>query len=122
MDAIKGLRVTVDEGKHLLRGPDPRQSLVENLWIRNSNFAMVRWINTRDRPPFQERQTKASRPRESGSPRIVNLDKASIFTICQANHQHNLQQKSGAQQGWNENSAQWERSRPTVMIFPSGCS
>ena len=72
------LRMTVDECKHLLRGPDPRQSLVENLWKRNRNFAMVRWINTRGRPPYQERQTKASRPRKSGSPRIVNLDKASI--------------------------------------------
>ena len=49
MDANEGLRETVDEDKHLRRGPDPRQSLVENPWIDNSKFAMVRWINTRDR-------------------------------------------------------------------------
>ena len=49
MDANEGLRETVDEDKRVRRGPDPRQSVVENPWIDNSKFAMVRWINTRDR-------------------------------------------------------------------------
>ena len=30
---------------NLLREPDPRQSLVERLWKRNCNSAMVMWIN-----------------------------------------------------------------------------
>ena len=51
MDANEGLRETVDEDKHVRRGPDSRQSLVENLWIDYSKFAMMRWINTRDRLP-----------------------------------------------------------------------
>ena len=54
--------MTVDEGKHLLRGPDPRQSLIERLWKRNSNSAMVRWINTnpepRPRPPTLKMETQ----------------------------------------------------------------
>ena len=49
MDANEGLRESVDEDKHVRCGPDPRQSVVENPWIDNSKFAMVRWINTRDR-------------------------------------------------------------------------
>ena len=39
---------------------------------------------------------------------MVNLDKTSKFTICQANRQHNLQKKGCAKQGWNENSAHWD--------------
>ena len=54
-DVDVSLRMTVDEDKQLYRGPDPRQSLVENPWKRNRNTAVVRWINTnpepRPRPP-----------------------------------------------------------------------
>ena len=54
-DVDVSLRMTVDEGKQLYRGPDPRQSLAENPWKRNRNTAVVRWINTnpepRPRPP-----------------------------------------------------------------------
>ena len=51
MDANEGLSETVDEDKHVRRGPDSRQSVVENPWIDNSKLAMVRWINTRDSLP-----------------------------------------------------------------------
>ena len=46
----------------LYRGHNPRQSLVENLWKRNRNTAVVRWVNTnpepRPRPPTQKMENR----------------------------------------------------------------
>ena len=65
MDANEGLRETVDEDKQLYRGPDPRQSLVENLWKRNSNSAMVRWINTNPEPRPSPPTLKMETPQQT---------------------------------------------------------
>ena len=65
MDANEGLRETVDEDKHVLRGPDPRQSLVENLWKRNSNSTMVKWINTNPEPRTSPPTLKMETPQQT---------------------------------------------------------